>query len=84
MPDDDVTLGEVARRLDRLADAVDGMSQQVSELGSRDRADLLRFQQLDARLAAIESTQTWITRLVWAAIIAAILGLVIGIDLPTL
>lgn len=77
MADEDMTLGEVGRRLATLTDTTSGLAEQVGELVSRDRADLLRFEHLGARVAALE---TIVSRLTWT-VVTAVVGAVLAVVL---
>ncbi len=90
MPDDPA-LKYIAQRLDDMSKDLKETRKEVNELGSRDRADLLRFTQLEQKIAALETDiaamegrTEWLNRRIWAAVITALLGIIIGVDLPAL
>lgn len=73
MPSDDVTLGEVARRLDNLQRDTHGILERLD----RDyvRADSVK--EITRRVTALEDGQRWLVRLVLSLIITALVGVVI-------
>ena len=77
MTQPDYTPGEVARALASLTRSTEALTTTVSTLASRDAADLERFKHHDARISALESWQTWAMRIVLAAVIMAVIGLVV-------
>lgn len=74
-----MTIGEVGRRLTSLTATVAALDAGVREMSSRDRADLLRFEQHDRRIGALE---TIASRLTWTVVLAVI-GAVLMVVIPT-
>jgi tetrahydromethanopterin S-methyltransferase subunit B len=67
-----VTLGEVGRKVDNLAEQVSNLAQSVSAAPNwRD------FQALETRVKDAEDWQKWFIRIVLGLVIAAIIGAVI-------
>lgn len=73
MASDDVTLGEVVRRLDDLQRT----TQQIVERLDRDYVRHDRVAELERRVSSLESTLTWTVRLIMGAVILALVGLVL-------
>lgn len=72
MPDDPA-LRYIAQRLDDMGADLKETRKEVSELSSRDRADLLRFEDHAARLARLERGALWIIGIVIAAVVGTVL-----------
>lgn len=65
----------VPDRLRRMEERQEATLELVQEISSRDKADYVRFQHLSERVTAVESWQTWALRVVVAAVMVALLGL---------
>lgn len=88
---DDVTLGELARRMDLLHTDVKEMRSAVVEhddlksvanawhlsLTAMESTSALKFQTLDTRVTSLESALRWVVMTVLAMVIAAVVGAVI-------
>lgn len=70
-----MTTGEVARTLDKLSRAVDGLRAELQPVITRDAADAERFRSVERAIAELQSWQTWATRLVLGAVVLGVLGL---------
>lgn len=78
--DSDVSTGEIGRRLDRFESTVTGsLSDIASKLDARpDWQDVRRIEKgLLDRIATLEDWQKWAVRLILAAVILAVLGVVL-------
>ncbi|KZM76634.1 hypothetical protein [Cellulosimicrobium sp. I38E] len=73
----EVTHGEVVRALGALETKVDVLTAAVNSASTKSAADYVRIGHLEARIVALEDWQKWAQRLVLAAVIAAVVGLVI-------
>lgn len=71
---EDLTPGEVGRAVAALTESMTRLTDTVSDLAARDKADLLRFKYLDARLAALEALKAWAVRIVLALVLTAVVG----------
>lgn len=71
MPDASLT---TAARLDRIEARLDAVLEMQTKLASRDLADMERFASHERRIAALESWQTWITRLALGAVLTGVLA----------
>lgn len=73
MPENDPALKYIKEQLDEVK--ADGKETRaiVSDMASRDRADLLRFEQHDKRISRIESAGFWLIGLIIAAVLGAVL-----------
>lgn len=95
MPDNDVTLGELARRMDLLHSDVKELRASIVEhddlsavanswqllLQSHEsRAELVRVS-IEQRLASLEAWNTWAMRIVLGLVLAAVVGVAL-VDLP--
>lgn len=92
MSDSDVTLGELARRMDsmhsdvrELRSAVVSHDDLKSAVGSwqlllqaQEARQAVVITQIENRLVALESWNTWAMRIVLGAVLVAIIGLVVG------
>ena len=77
MAEDDVTLGEVGRRLTNVEAALQTQTTLLGKLVASAAADDVRFIHIDDRISRLERWQTWALRLVVAAVAAAVLALVV-------
>jgi len=77
MPPDTGTL-TVGDRLERIESLQNETLRKVNDLDARDRADLQRFAHHEARLSRLESSITWLGRMVAAAVFTAVLGAVLA------
>lgn len=77
MTQPDYTPGEIARALAALTESTKALTDTVTKMSARDAADLERFKHHEARISTLESWQTWAMRIVLAAVIMAVIGLVI-------
>lgn len=68
----------VPERLRRIEQKQEETLLTVHELASRDKADLVRLQHVTERVDALEQWQTWALRLVGAAVLVGLLGLLIN------
>ena len=77
---DDITLGEVARR---LAD-IQSMVHLLNDKLDRDYVRNVEFAEIARRVSSLESAITWGVRVVLGIVIAALLGLIItqGGEIP--
>lgn len=64
----------VADRFDRIERQLDTVITLQTKQAARGQADLQRFESHEKRIAALESWQTWITRLVLGTVVTAILS----------
>lgn len=69
-----LTLGERIRRIEE--NGANTLSQ-VSELNARDCADHVRLTALEADIADLEASLTWLWRTVVGAVIVAVVGLLV-------
>ncbi len=81
---DEPTLGEVARRLTDVQNTVHSLAEKLdrdyvraAQLAAVERAAEDRDKEQDRRISGLESSVTWVVRLVLSAVILALLGLVI-------
>ena len=77
MPPDTGAL-TVGDRLQRIEALQSETLSKVNDLDARDRADLQRFAHHEARLSRLESSHTWLNRLVIGAVVLAALGAVLA------
>ena len=73
MPDD-ITLGEMSRR---LAD-VQATVHELRDKMDRDYVRAADLTAIDKRVGALEASVTWVVRIVVGAVVVALLGLVIA------
>lgn len=73
----EVTHGEVVRALGALETKVDVLTTAVNASNQKSAADYVRIGHLEARIVALEDWQKWAQRLILAAVIAAVIGVVI-------
>jgi len=69
------TLGELARGQERVEHQLGVLTEAVTTSSAKQAADFVRLGALEQRIKALESWQTWATRLVVGAIITGALGL---------
>lgn len=76
------TLGEVIRRLIRIEDRMDrsfvGAQVYEAEKSAAIEARQNLKAQLDGRLKAVESTLTWLLRLIIGVVVTGIVGAIVG------
>lgn len=70
---DDITIGEVSRRLGDVQSSIHRIERRLEEGVRRSELD-----SLERRVGGIEATLTWLWRTVGGIVIAALLGLVIS------
>lgn len=73
MPEDDITIGELGRRVDVLTVSISTLTETITKVATRDAADLVRFEALDNRIRRLETGTAWLIGLVVAAVLAAVL-----------
>lgn len=67
----------VSQRLERIEGQLNTVITLQSDLASRGRADLIRFQNHEKRIAEIEGWMKWGGRIVLALVLTAIVGMVL-------
>lgn len=84
---DEVTIGEVHRRVEELHDEVEDLrhtivgKDRVKEMISSHEAQIrLELHALEARISVLEQWQTWGMRIVLGLVLTAIVGLVIAVE----
>ncbi|TDE91594.1 hypothetical protein EXU48_15730 [Occultella glacieicola] len=61
-------------RLERIEKNLSEVLETVQALDGRDKADLVRYEHLAARVSALESWRTWLERIVGGVVILAVLA----------
>lgn len=76
MTDGSLTTGQRLERIENQVEAVLGI---VHQLDSRDLADMRRLEAHERRITNLEARNQWTDRIIIGAVIAAVLGLVLGV-----
>lgn len=74
MGEQDITLGEVGRRLDALTVALGGVQGTLGGLVARDAGDHVKLATIADRVSTLEAWQTWAVRIVLGLVITAVVG----------
>jgi len=74
---DDITTGELGRRLDVMNATLGGVQEKLGEAAQRDARDYVMLAEHERRIKGLESWQTWALRVVLGLVIAAVVGVVL-------
>ena len=78
MGEEDVTLGELARRIDGMGSSLDKLTDAVHGMDTKQSADFVKIGHLESRVASLEEWKRWAVRIIVAGVAAALLALVIN------
>lgn len=74
-----MTIGEIARTLLRIETGTAALHEKLDARPTREELERVE-RQLRAEVDELHGTQTWLYRLTIGAVLAALLGLVLGVD----
>jgi len=74
MGEQDITLGEVGRRLDVMTATLGGVQETLGGLVALDAGDRERLKALERRVDGLEGWKTWAVRVVLGLVISAVIG----------
>lgn len=75
MGEQDITLGEVGRRLDLMTATLGGVQEKLGGLVAHDAGDRAKLEALTERVSNLEGWKTWAVRVVLGLVITGVIGL---------